>query len=92
VELLAGGVVVDELQGAGDAVGLVASGQFWGQGTYTPGAPKGRFPLAISVSPDRNFVSRRRVGFVLVHLSLSTRRKVRQRLTAISMVHRGRDD
>jgi hypothetical protein len=27
---------------------VVASGQFWGQGTYTPGAPKGRFPLAIS--------------------------------------------
>jgi hypothetical protein len=27
---------------------VVANGQFWGQGTYTPGAPKGRFPLAIS--------------------------------------------
>ena len=27
---------------------LVARGQFWGQGTYTPGAPKGRFPLAIA--------------------------------------------
>src|SRR4029450_7956680 len=27
---------------------VVASGEFWGQGTYTPGAPKGRFPLAIS--------------------------------------------
>jgi hypothetical protein len=27
---------------------LVARGQFWGQGTYTPGAPRGRFPLAIS--------------------------------------------
>jgi hypothetical protein len=27
---------------------IVASGQFWGHGTYTPGAPKGRFPLAIS--------------------------------------------
>lgn len=27
---------------------VVASGQFWGHGTYTPGAPKGRFPLAIS--------------------------------------------
>jgi hypothetical protein len=25
---------------------LVAHGQFWGQGTYTPGAPKGKFPLA----------------------------------------------
>jgi hypothetical protein len=27
---------------------LVADGQFWGQGTYTPGAPKGKFPLAIA--------------------------------------------
>jgi hypothetical protein len=27
---------------------VVASGQFWGHGTYTPGAPKGRFPLAIA--------------------------------------------
>lgn len=27
---------------------IVASGQFWGHGTYTPGAPRGRFPLAIS--------------------------------------------
>jgi hypothetical protein len=27
---------------------IVASGQFWGHGPYTPGAPKGRFPLAIS--------------------------------------------
>ena len=27
---------------------IVASGEFWGHGPYTPGAPKGRFPLAIS--------------------------------------------
>ena len=27
---------------------IVASGQFWGHGPYTPSAPKGRFPLAIS--------------------------------------------
>src|SRR5262249_40663981 len=27
---------------------IVANGQFWGHGKYTPGAPKGRFPLAIS--------------------------------------------
>jgi hypothetical protein len=34
---------------------MVASGQFWGQGAYTPGAPKGRFPLAISFTlGDRN--------------------------------------
>jgi hypothetical protein len=27
---------------------MVAKGDFWGEGTYTKGAPKGRFPLAIS--------------------------------------------
>jgi hypothetical protein len=27
---------------------IVASGEFWGQGTHTPGAPRGRFPLAIA--------------------------------------------
>jgi len=27
---------------------LVARGEFWGEGTYTRGAPKGRFPLAAS--------------------------------------------
>ena len=27
---------------------MIARGQFWGQGPYTPGAPKGTFPLAIS--------------------------------------------
>ena len=27
---------------------LVAHGQFWGEGTYTRGAPKGKFPLAIA--------------------------------------------
>jgi hypothetical protein len=27
---------------------LVVRGQFWGHGQYTPGAPKGRFPLAIA--------------------------------------------
>jgi hypothetical protein len=27
---------------------MVARGQFWGEGPYTPGAPKGKFPLAIS--------------------------------------------
>jgi hypothetical protein len=29
---------------------LVAKGMFWGQGTYTRNAPKGKFPLAISFS------------------------------------------
>jgi hypothetical protein len=34
---------------------IVARGQFWGEGTYTPNAPKGRFPLAIAFSlADRN--------------------------------------
>jgi hypothetical protein len=27
---------------------LVADGQFWGHGAYTPGAPTGKFPLAIA--------------------------------------------
>ena len=27
---------------------LVAHGQFWGHCTYTPGAPEGKFPLAVS--------------------------------------------
>jgi hypothetical protein len=27
---------------------LVAEGQFWGHGAYTPGAPAGKFPLAIA--------------------------------------------
>jgi hypothetical protein len=27
---------------------LVAYGRFWGQGTYTPGAPNDKFPLAIA--------------------------------------------
>jgi hypothetical protein len=31
---------------------IVASGQFGGHGPYTPGAPKGRFPLAISFTLD----------------------------------------
>jgi hypothetical protein len=26
---------------------IVANGRFWGHGAYTPGAPKGRFPLAV---------------------------------------------
>ena len=27
---------------------VVAKGEFWGEGTYTRNAPKGRFPLAIA--------------------------------------------
>lgn len=27
---------------------MVALGEFWGEGTYTKGAPKGRFPLAVA--------------------------------------------
>ena len=29
---------------------LLARGEFWGEGTFTRGAPKGRFPLAIALS------------------------------------------
>lgn len=29
---------------------LVVKGQFWGEGTFTRGAPKGRFPLAVAFS------------------------------------------
>ena len=29
---------------------LLASGEFWGEGTFTKGAPKGRYPLAIAFS------------------------------------------
>jgi hypothetical protein len=28
---------------------LVAKGEFWGEGTYTQGAPSGRFPFAVSI-------------------------------------------
>ena len=27
---------------------LVATGQFWGEGAYTPGAPAGKFPFAVT--------------------------------------------
>ena len=27
---------------------IVAKGEFWGEGTYTGNAPKGRFPLAVA--------------------------------------------
>ena len=27
---------------------LVASGEFWGQGRFTPGAPQGKFPFAVA--------------------------------------------
>ena len=27
---------------------LLAKGEFWGEGRYTPGAPKGKFPLAVA--------------------------------------------
>ena len=28
---------------------LVARGEFWGHGTYTPDPPKGRFPFAVAL-------------------------------------------
>lgn len=39
---------VDVKEGKVTRFDVVAHGQFWGQGTYTPGAPKGRFPLAVA--------------------------------------------
>lgn len=39
---------VDIKDGKVSRFDVIARGEFWGHGTYTPGAPKGRFPLAIS--------------------------------------------
>ena len=39
---------VETKNGKVSRVDLVAHGQFWGEGTYTRGAPKGRFPLAVA--------------------------------------------
>jgi hypothetical protein len=39
---------VEARNGKVSRVDMVAHGQFWGQGAYTPGAPAGRFPLAIA--------------------------------------------
>ena len=39
---------IDVKQGRVVRLDLVASGKFWGEGRYTRGAPKGRFPLAVS--------------------------------------------
>ena len=40
--------VVDIEDGVVSRFDVVALGEFWGEGTYTRGAPEGRFPLAIS--------------------------------------------
>jgi len=42
------GVVVAK-DGAVTRFDLVARGEFWGEGRYTPNAPAGRFPLAVSI-------------------------------------------
>ena len=45
------GNILGFLETKGDRVSrfdLVVAGEFWGEGTYTRGAPKGKFPLAIS--------------------------------------------
>lgn len=40
--------VLETKQGRVTRLDLVAMGQFWGEGPYTRGAPKGKFPLAIA--------------------------------------------
>jgi hypothetical protein len=39
--------VIETREGKVTRFDLVAKGEFWGEGTFTRGAPKGRFPLAI---------------------------------------------
>jgi hypothetical protein len=41
---------VESKDGALSRFDLVAKGEFWGEGKYTPGAPKGRFPMAVAFS------------------------------------------
>ncbi len=43
---IAGFIEVQE--GRVSRLDLVAKGQFWGEGTFTPNAPKGKFPLAVA--------------------------------------------
>jgi hypothetical protein len=43
--------IAGEIEAAGGQVkrmDLVAKGDFWGEGTYTPGAPLGKFPFAVA--------------------------------------------
>jgi hypothetical protein len=41
--------VVEVKDGAITRFDLVAKGEFWGEGRYTPNAPEGRFPFAVSI-------------------------------------------
>ena len=41
---------VDVKEGQVSRLDVVVYGQFWGEGRYTRGAPKGRFPLAIALT------------------------------------------
>jgi hypothetical protein len=40
--------VIEVQEGRISRLDLVAKGQFWGEGTFTPNAPKGNFPLAVA--------------------------------------------
>lgn len=42
--------VVEAKDGKVTRFDMVAKGDYWGQGRYTPGAPRGKFPLAVSFS------------------------------------------
>lgn len=41
--------IVESQDGQVTRIDLVFKGQFWGQGAYTPGAPPGKFPLAVAL-------------------------------------------
>ena len=40
--------VIEVKEGSVSRLDLVAKGEFWGEGTFTPNAPKGKFPLAVA--------------------------------------------
>ncbi len=42
--------VVDVRNGVVTGFDMIALGEFWGEGQYTRGAPKGKFPLAVSLT------------------------------------------
>lgn len=46
--------VLDTKDGKVTRFDLLAKGEFWGEGSFTRGAPKGRFPLAIAFSLARS--------------------------------------
>lgn len=48
---LKGWIVIDSASGRVSDVRLYAGGACWGSGTWTPGAPEGRFPLKLGIVP-----------------------------------------